>query len=217
MYYNNIIELLDDAIKHKGFIKVPGYILEHSTYDLDKRKHVGKPMTTYAKKHNVLYAMFYDLNQIINTINEKPNTPNSKFFLNNCFFIKDDEHYVNIYNLLQLTNQKPEQLIELKNYFEKLKNIILKINSNKLYLQFYKANHPVRLELDVLDHSEGKLFQEEVDSIYNMEQPESFKDILKGVMKASFFRRNRYCWITIDDSFLMKGLMEWERREIDDQ
>lgn len=70
--------------------------------------------------------------------------------------------------------------------------------------QFYKERNPVRLTLDVLDHSDVKsLSDDEINMLKLTPITQSVHDWLGSFRGTRMFKRSNFCWHTISSKSLL--------------
>jgi predicted nucleic acid-binding Zn-ribbon protein len=194
MYNNTIIEFIDLAIENNGVIQIEQSALDYNIKCRSSKTIKGKPLSTYQKKFDMLEYLFINIERFFPILMTPLNNKNLKEYLNSVFIIKNGEYFLNVYNSLNIKNQKVESLVEFKDFLIKLKSTIVKHQSRKLFFGFTKEINPVRFELSATYPTEDIVFsKEELTEFDNFFIPEPIENWLTLSLKSSFIKHNRHC------------------------
>lgn len=209
----HIFDLLNKAIEGEGLVKVPDYALRHSIKSFKENRLIGKPMNTYEKKQKVLNCLFWSSRSLIPAVQSPLNSKFTKDMLNDCFVSKEGVYYLDVLALFKIEDRNLQSLIDIKNYLNTLREVILNVDSTEVFFQFYKSNHPLEVKFDICDNTEPKILSEEnLKEINNIEIPEALCFYLDFIFrKTPFLRRNIYCWINLDDDLLLTKEESFEK------
>jgi predicted nucleic acid-binding Zn-ribbon protein len=211
MYNNTIIEFIDLAIENKGIIQIEQSALDYNVKCRTSKTIKGKPLSTYQKKFEMLEYLFINIERCFPVLMNPLSNTNLKKYLNSVFIVKDGEYFLNVYNALNIKHHKIESLYEFRDFFIRLKSIIMKHNTRNIFFSFTKELNPVRFEFsstyptDEIDFS-----KKELTELDNIIIPESIQNWLDLCLKSSFIKNNRWCVIHFT---FINLLSELEKRE----